>query len=453
MPPIKQTPKLTNRGGAGLLSKSGVTPVEVHRPKKGPINNIRCEGKVVLISSLTPDPVNARHHPDRNIEAIEDSLNMYGQMSPVTVRKENMTVMKGNGTMSVAKKLGWTKIAVSIISMTEVEAAGYGLADNRTAELATWDFEVVSKLDKLLQEAGQTSIGWSGEELAVMRMRMMPKVTDPDKVPEPPKTPVSKLGDLWILGEHRLLCGDSGDATSIKRLMNGKKGCLVATDPPYGVAFVGAKYNPRAKSWDGIKGDEVQGDALRIWVADLLKLWIGHTRKDAAFYLWTAAMAEGHRTYEAILDAGLHVQSQIIWVKNCFAMGQADYQWKHEQCYYAFFKGEKHRWYGERDKTTVWDVKRIATSAYLHPMQKPVELYQYPMEYNTKAGDIVAEPFSGSGTQLIAAQNLGRVCYAMELDPVYVDVALQRWADYTEGDPIRERDGASFKKLVSGRRG
>lgn len=456
MPPLKQQqPKLVNRGGAGLLTRGKIKPVEVQRPKNGAINNIRCEGKIVLISTLKPDPVNARHHPERNIESIEDSLNMFGQMSPITVREQNMTVMKGNGTMSVAKKLGWTKIAASIIPMTDVEAAGYGLADNRTAELATWNLEVVSTLEKLVREQGngQTIIGWSGEELAVMRMSMQPKVTDPDKIPEPPIVPVSKLGDLWTLGEHRLMCGDSCDAKAVAKLMNGKKSHLVATDPPYGVEFGKANHNPTAKDWGAVKGDNRQSNELRSWLTSVLKLWIKHTLIDSSFYVWSASLAEGHRFYEAIIDAGLHVQSQIIWSKNVFAMGQADYQWKHEPCWYAFFKGEKHRWFGDRDKTTVWDVKRLATSAYLHPMQKPVDLYEIPMQHHTRPGAIVAEPFSGSGTQIIAAQNLGRVCYAMELDPVYVDVALQRWADFTQGDPVREQDRMSFRKLVSGRRG
>jgi DNA modification methylase len=217
----------------------------------------------------------------------------------------------------------------------------------------------------------------------------------------------------------------------VELLMDGRRAVLLATDPPYGVDFKGQKYNPTAKAWDAIEGDRVQGQALREWVAKLLGLWLGYVTEDFAAYLWTAAMAEGHRTYDGIIDAGLHVQGQIIWAKNNFAMGQADYQWKHEQAYYCFHKGKKHRWYGDRDKTTVWEIKRVASADYLHPMQKPVDLYKIPMENHTTTGELVAEPFSGSGTQIIAAEEMGRVCFAMELDPVYCDVAVRRWEEFT----------------------
>lgn len=447
-------PKLVNRGAAGLLSKSQTSTLEqVERPKKGPLNNIRCEGKVVLISTLKSDPENARLHPERNMLSIEDSLNVYGQMSPVTVRKQNMTVMKGNGTMTAAKNLGWTKIAASIIPMTDVEAAGYGIADNRTAEFATWNFEVVAKLDKMMTTAGQPNVGWSPEELAAMRSSLEPRV-NPDKVPEIPADPVTVKGDLWTLGNHRLLCGDSIDVKAIKRLMNGKKAVLMATDPPYGVAFGEKNYCATAKDWGAIQGDKLQGDELRKWLANVLKTWLPFVSNDAAYYIWSASLSEGHRFYEAILDAGLHVQSQIIWSKNRFALGQADYQWMHEPVWYAFKKkgGDKHRWFGGRDKTTVWVVDKVVNSEYLHPTQKPVDLFRLPMEYHTKHGEICCEPFSGSGSQIMAAELSGRACYAMEIDEKFCDVALQRWMDATGKSPVRH-DGKSFRSLLAAKNG
>lgn len=453
MPPIK--PKLVNRGTAGLLSKQPAKPAngESHKPgepapRPKTFNKIAPALKphIVPIDSLTPDPNNARLHPDRNLESIMDSLAFYGQVKPVVVRDQTGVVMAGNGTMAAAKAMGWTKLAAIRVPMTDAEAAGYGLADNRTAELARWDFEVVARLDRIISEAGGQNVGWSIEELTALRMDLVPRHVSPDKIPDTPSIPVSRIGDLWSLGDHRLMCGDATDARLCKKLFGGKRFLLLATDPPYGVDFVGQKYNPRAKAWAGIKGDRVQGEKLESFIETFLAAWIPNADRRSAFYFWTAAMQEGYAALQGIKNAGLHVQSQVIWVKNTLVLGQADYHWKHENCWYAFWKGEKHNWYGGRDKTSVWEVDKVANASYLHPMQKPTKLYETPMEHHTRPGEIVAEPFAGSGTQFIAAQTLGRVCYGMELDPVYCDVTLQRWADFTGLDPLRS-DGASFMGL------
>jgi DNA modification methylase len=261
-----------------------------------------------------------------------------------------------------------------------------------------------------------------------------------------PTTPFSKTGDLWLLGGHRLLCGDSTNPNDIAKLMNGEKAVLMATDPPYGVSFKGQKYNPRAKAWDGILGDTKQGDDLEEWLTHCIKQWFPHITKDAAFYFWADCMEPGFSS-QAIKAAGLHVQSQIIWCKNCMVLGQSDYQWRHENAWYAFWKGEQHRWFGGRDKTSVWEVSKVSNAAYVHPMQKPIELFINPIQYHTHIGEIVLEPFSGSGSQFIAAEQLKRWCYGMEMDPVYVDVIVQRWSNYTGLDPIRKSDGASWREL------
>lgn len=418
-----------------------------------PINHIIDDLRPLMVDlgELIFDPDNARRHPERNLESIKASLNAYGQRTPLVVNRSTMHVEKGNGTLQAAQALGWTRIAAVFVDDDPVTAAGYGLADNRTAELAEWDHEVVTRLSALLQESGHDCIGWSKEELLAERAAMFKPHQDADKIPPVPEVPVTRLGDLWLIGEHRLVCGDSSDPNVVALVMNGRQAVLMATDPPYGVEFGKANHNPRAKTWNPVKGDDRDGSDLRLWLAGVLRTWIKSITQDSAFYIWSAPLGEGHRFYEAIQDAGLHVQSQIIWAKNVLALGQADYQWKHEPCWYAFFKGQRHRWYGGRKQTTLWDIARLATSAYLHPMQKPVELYEIPMNNHTKAGDIVAEPFCGSGTQFIAAHKLGRVCYGVELDPIYCDVALQRWLDFTGIDPIRESDGASFAALVARR--
>jgi len=452
--------KLVNRGAAGLLTKSAETPTAAPQtladyrsllirkwPDAATLKvSPQLKKLVVPLATLVRDPNNARLHNERNLRAIMHSLAAFGQKTPLMVRAEGRVVMAGNGRMEAMQALGWTHAAVNVESMTDSEAAGYALADNRTAELASWDFETAARLERLAETAGYGGVGWTTDELKAMLRGQQQKERDPDKVPEPPKIPVSRLGDLWMIGRHRLLCGDSSSQECVQELMGDAKACLMATDPPYGVDFAGQKYNPRAKAWAGIVGDKTQGSDLREWVAKFLGVWLPDIDKRSAFYIWTAPMQEGYATLQGIRDAGIHVQAQIVWAKNVLVLGQADYQWKHEVAWYGFWKGEKHRWFGARDKTTVWEVQKVNNADYLHPMQKPTELYEIPMTHHTVEGDVVAEPFAGSGTQFIASEKLGRTCYGMELDPVYVDVCCQRYLDYTGTDPVRE-DGVSFSSL------
>jgi DNA modification methylase len=257
-------------------------------------------------------------------------------------------------------------------------------------------------------------------------------LTDPDAVPEPPKVAISKPGDLWVLGEHRLLCGSASDLSDVERLMNGEKAVLLATDPPYGVSFQGAKYNPRAKDWDAIQNDDRRAGDLQEWLTKIWLLWIPQFVDERfAFYCWTAAKSEYVASLAAAAAAAVHVQSQIIWVKNVFALGQADYQWAHENCLYGFLQGKKHFWYGGRAQRSTWMIKIIPTCDYQHPTQKPTELFEIPMKNHSKPGEVCAEPFAGSGSQFIAAEQLDRRCYGMEIEPKYCDVIVQRWEQFT----------------------
>ncbi len=385
----------------------------------------------VNISSLIPDPANARLHPDKNMSAIKASLRVYGQRKPIVVNKRNMVIEAGNGTYEAAKALGWSHIAAVLVDDDPTVAAGFSIADNRSAELAEWDSEALDKLMREVQTDDEELAGML-EELATDEDIISDDVTDNDAEPqidraaELQKKWGTATGQLWLIGEHRLLCGDSTKREDVERVMGGERAMLMATDPPYGVDFAGAKYNPKAKEWAAIDNDELQGDDLETFLAAFLASWLPSVDEQSGFYFWCAAMAEGAAAAAAIKKAGLHIQAQIIWNKNCLVLGQADYHWKHENCWYAFFKGKQHRWYGERDKTTVWEVDKVANSAYVHPMQKPTELYTIPMEHHTKQGDIVAEPFAGSGSQLVGAENMKRRCYAIEFSPNYCAVILER---------------------------
>lgn len=385
----------------------------------------------VPLSELTLDPANARKHPEPNLKGIAASLRVYGQRKPIVVNKRNGVIEAGNGTVEAAQTLGWSHVAVVYVDDDPVTAAGFSIADNRTAELAEWDEDALGKLLEEL-DTGDADLNEMLAELAVAE-RINLGANDPgaggdefDCTPQDGPTRC-KEGDLWVIGGvHRLLVGDCTVKENVERLMGGEKAVLMATDPPYGVDFSGAKYNPRAKEWDGIANDELQGGDLEAFLAGMFAAWLPFMDEQSAFYFWTAAMAEGAAAAAAIRKAGLHIQSQIIWNKNCLVLGQADYHWKHENCWYAFFKGKKHRWFGERDKTTVWDVSKLANASYEHPMQKPTELYSIPMRHHTNDGEIVAEPFAGSGSQYIAAHRLGRRCYGCEISPRYCDVVLNR---------------------------
>jgi DNA modification methylase len=273
-----------------------------------------------------------------------------------------------------------------------------------------------------------------------------------DEAPPRPKVPITQPGDIWLMGPHRLLCGDSTNRADVKRLMQGKRGVLMATDPPYGIDFKGSRFQSRqvqGKWRAGIQGDKRQGLDFRAWLVLWLKSWFHSLTGDSAIYTWTAQLGEGVQCYHALRDAGLFVQGQIAWVKNVFSAGGSDYRWQHEVCWYGFWKNGNRRWFGGRDQSTVWRINRVAGAKYLHPNQKPVELYHRPIRNHTKEGEIVCEPFAGAGTQFIAAQQLGRVCYGMEIDPAYCDVTVARWLAFCGGMPFRERDGASWVCLLA----
>lgn len=401
-------------------------------PPKGRVSLMKVES--ALISELSQDPANARKHGTRNIEAIKASLRRFGQQKPIVVDSSNV-VRAGNGTLEAARDLGWKSVSVVRTTLQGTDATAFAIADNRTAELAEWDDEVLAAtLESLQFEDADLldDVGFSDEELSELLAQEESGEVSEDEVPPVPDEAITQRGDLWILGDHRLLCGDSSDKLDIETLMNGgPPAMLMATDPPYGVDFAGAKYNPRAKQWAGIENDELKGADLEGFIVSVLEAWLPFVSKQAGFYFWIAAMQEGAAAAAAVRSVGLHIQSQIIWNKNCLVLGQADYQWKHENCWYAFWKGEKHRWLGERDKTTVWEVSKVVNNDYVHPMQKPVELYAIPMRHHTYAGEAVVEPFAGSGSQFIAAEQLGRKCYGMEISPQYCDVIVKRWENLT----------------------
>ena len=387
----------------------------------------------VRAGDLVPNPKNWRTHPKTQADALKGILAEVGYADALLARElPDGTLMLVDGHLR-AETTPEQEVPVLVLDINEAEADKLLLSLDPLAALAETN---AVALDALLREVdtGSPELQQMYADLADAAdlYKDDPKEVVEDEVPEPPADPITKAGDLWMLGDHRLLCGDSTKAEDVERLMAGAKGRLIATDPPYGVDFSGARYCPTAKKWEGIANDKRQGDDLCEWLTSMWSTWLKWVEDDSSFYSWCAAMEEGAAAAAAAMrKAGIHVQSQIIWVKNALVLGQADYQWKHENCWYGFLKGKQHRWFGERDKTTVWEIKKVSSSQYVHPMQKPVDLYATSMQHHTLKGDIVCEPFSGSGTQFIAAEQLGRKCYGMEISPAYCDVIVKRWETLT----------------------
>lgn len=268
---------------------------------------------------------------------------------------------------------------------------------------------------------------------------------DPDEEEAPKKVAVSRPGDVWILGEHRIICGDSTDLATVEKLLDDDKPHLFCSDPPYGVSFERGKFVGRDKAAKGdkfepIAGDDLRGEKLAELISEVIK--VAFKERNGTFYCWSAPLYEGFSVFRGMMNAGVKIQSQIIWNKNPFVIGRADYHWKHEVCWYGF-KGANHPWYGGRDKSTVWDIQK-AQKMEGHPTQKPVECMKRPIENSSKPGDTIYDPFAGSGTTIIAAEMTQRKCLAIELSPNYVDVCVLRWEKFTARKAVLQGSRKTF---------
>ena len=397
--------------------------------------------KKMLIADLKYDPQNARKHSDVDISAIAKSLDKFNQQTPIVITPDG-TVVKGNGTMMAAQKLGWTHIDTVVTYLTGDELTAYKIADNQTGLLSEWDLGRLSEQlieleeDPALFDALSFGESWLAENLpehfAIEQPE--PEIVE-DEVPEPPVNPITKPGDLWILGEHRLLCGDSTNPSDVARLLNGTKPFLMITDPPYGVEYDANWRNDALRS-DGTPSDgratgKVLNDERFDWT-DAYKLSPAHVA-----YVWHAGMFSADIVVN-LRDAGFKIRSQVIWKKSNFAIGRGHYHWHHEPCWYAVRDGGSSKWCGDRTQSTIWEIAKPSKSETGHSTQKPVECMARPIRNHGGNADDVHDPFSGSGTTIIACEKLQRRCFAMELNPAYVDVAVQRWEALTGKKAIRQ---------------
>jgi len=384
------------------------------------IERVSCE-------SLTFDPHNVREHDQRNVDAIKASLSRFGQQKPIVVDAEGV-VIAGNGTLGAARLLGWDEIDIVRTHLSGAEAVAYAVADNRTAELADWDEAALALVLDQLDSEQLEATGYTESELEALLDDLEPKDgVKEDEPPEPPADPITKPGDLWLLGRHRLLCGDSTNKSDVERLMAGEKADLIWTDPPYGVNHIGGTKDPRRKTYRTggvVYNDEKTGSDL-VW---LVSSSISNIPCHDATVLYMASPAGSHvrEMIDAFNASGFKFRHSLVWVKSAFVFGRADYHYQHELILYGW--GERHEWSGPRNLSTVLEFPR-GDKTIDHPTSKPLGLVVATAQNHPAI--TMADPFLGSGTTLIAAEQLGRKCYGMELSPAYCDVIVQRWENLT----------------------
>lgn len=391
---------------------------------------------------------NSRLHSDAQVEAIAASIKEFGFVSPCLVDHDGVLIA-GHGRVLAMRKLDRTTIPVIRLGhLTEIQARALRIADNQLPQLATWDAEMLRIELTELQTAGYDMplLGFDQVQL-VSFMANVPSDADPEVTPEPPANPVSRLGDVWLLGKHRLLCGDSTKEEDVVRVLDGKKPHLMVTDQPYGVEYDANWRNERdwanGKPYSDRAVGLVQNDDRADW-REAWKLFPG-----SVAYVWTADL-RSRESVEGLEDAGFVMRAQIIWAKSRFIIGRGDYHFQHEPCWYAVRKGKTGHWAGDRSQSTVWTIEH-AKSETGHSTQKPIECMRRPIQNNSQPGDYVYEPFSGSGTTIIAAEMMTRYCLAIELSPVYVDVAVQRWQTFAKAEATLEGDGRTFAEIRAAR--
>lgn len=403
------------------------------------------------LADLKPFAQNPRTHSDAQVAQIVASIQEFGWTNPILIDADS-GIMAGHGRALAAAKLGIADVPVIVLShLSRAQQRALVIADNKLALNAGWDNSLLALELGALRDMGfDLGLTGFGElELDALFATQTEGLTDPDDAPEPPADPVSQLGDVWLLGRHRLVCGDSTDALVVGQALAGVTPHLMVTDPPYGVEYDAGWRNNAARNSPGMGnraiGAGAVGKVLNDERADWREAWALFPGDVA--YVWHGAL---HATTvaDSLTASGFAIRAQIIWNKSQMAIGRGDYHWKHEPCWYAVRKGKVGHWAGDRKQTTVWDIKKPSKSETGHSTQKPVECMQRPIENNSSLGQAVYEPFSGSGTTIIAAEMTGRTCHAIELSPAYVDVAVLRWQAFTGQTATLESNGRRFDEAA-----
>lgn len=370
------------------------------------------------IKSIRPYEKNPRRN-DEAVDAVAASIKEFGWQQPIVVDKDGV-IIAGHTRYKAAKKLKCDTVPVVVADdLTEDQVKAYRLADNKTGELAEWDTALLGEELAELADFDMSQFGFD-----TILQEEAREAEEDDYEVNPPEEPKAKPGDIYQLGRHRLMCGDSTDAESVYQLCQDGQVDMLLTDPPYGVDYTG-----KTKDALKIQNDATSDETLRDMLADAFSAANNIMKPGAVFYIWHAdSKALVFRI--ACQMAGWEVRQVLIWVKNTMVMGRQDYQWKHEPCLYGWKDGAGHLWASDRKQTTILNFDR-PTKNKEHPTMKPVKLFDYQIQNNTKGGDIVLDLFGGSGTTIVACEQNGRCARVMELDPRYVDVIIDRWEKFT----------------------
>lgn len=393
------------------------------------------------IATLIPFAKNSRTHSDAQVAQIAASIREFGFTNPVLIDEAN-GIIAGHGRVLAARKLKLIEVpCIRLLHLTEAQKRAYIIADNKLALNAGWD-EAMLKLELADLKALDFDLnltGFNTDEIdALLAESGTEGLTDPDDTPEPPIEPVTRLGDVWVCGQHRVMCGSSLEMTAMEQLCGEQRVDMLLTDPPYNVAYTG-----KTKDALTIKNDSMTDESFRAFLRDAFVTADAVLKPGAVFYIWHAD-SEGYNFRGACKDAGWQVRQCLIWQKNSLVMGRQDYHWQHEPCLYGWKDGAGHLWASDRKQTTLMKFDRPSRSES-HPTMKPVALFEYQLLNNTKGGDIALDSFGGSGTTLIAAEKNGRIARIMELDPKYVDVIVKRWENFTGKKAVLESTGEQFK--------
>jgi len=395
------------------------------------------------VDRLIPYARNPRKN-DAAVDQMCGAIKEFGFRIPI-VAKSDGTVVDGHLRLKAAQRLGLVDVPVALADdLSEAQIKAFRLLANRSANWADWDDDLLALEFQDLRDLG-FDLGLTGfepGEIAAFLADPVVGLTDPDDVPAVPERPVTRPGDVWVLGAHRLICGDCTDASVVARVLAGVTPHLMVTDPPYGVA-----YDPTWRNRAGVSATGRTGAVLNDHRADWREAWALFPGDVA--YVWHGAL-HAATVADSLTACGFAIRAQIVWAKERLVMSRGHYHWQHEPAWYAV-RGTGH-WTGDRKQTTLWSIpSRDQDAVTTHGTQKPVECMRRPMLNNSNPGQAVYEPFSGSGTTIIAAETTGRVCHAIEISPAYVDVAVTRWQAFTGKEALLDGDGRRFAAIAAER--
>ena len=394
----------------------------------------------VAVADLIPYASNSRTHSDAQIAQIAASIREFGWTNPILIDGDN-GLIAGHGRLLAARKLGLQEVpAIVLDHLTKAQQRALVIADNQLALNAGWDINMLkAEIEDLkLEDFDLSLLGFDDKFLdGLLEPEPTEGLTDEDAVPDVPLVPKTVLGDVWVLGNHRLMCGDSTSVDDMEKLTAGQLVDMWLTDPPYNVAYEGG-----TKDKLKIQNDNMGDDQFREFLRDAYVTANTVMKPGAVFYIWHADI-EGYNFRGAAKEAGWQVRQCLIWKKSSLVIGRQDYHWKHEPCLYGWKDGAGHLWSADRKQTTILEFDKPKRNGE-HPTMKPVELFEYQILNNTKGADIVLDSFGGSGTTMIAAEKHGRHARLMELDPRYCDVIIKRWQDFTGQQAIHAETGEPF---------